>query len=173
MIAPGATGCNTPRTGPSRSPFTLITKFDCNLKETAQTRDIGSPRVADVLPGPRRGPPNRHNRAFSATVCPDGRAFLLSRRDRQAIASISRYGLPHRTGNRYVISLPPIGWVAEWLKAAVLKTARRATVSWVRIPPHPPLFSRSRERQQASGPTPTFATLCIQVRSECWSNKDH
>jgi hypothetical protein len=31
------------------------------------------------------------------------------------------------------------GWVAEWLKAAVLKTARGATLSWVRIPPHPPL----------------------------------
>ena len=30
------------------------------------------------------------------------------------------------------------GWVAEWLKAPVLKTGRRATVSWVRIPPHPP-----------------------------------
>ena len=31
------------------------------------------------------------------------------------------------------------GWVAEWLKAPVLKTGRRATVSWVRIPPHPPI----------------------------------
>ena len=30
------------------------------------------------------------------------------------------------------------GWVAEWLKAAVLKTAVRASVPWVRIPPHPP-----------------------------------
>jgi hypothetical protein len=30
------------------------------------------------------------------------------------------------------------GWVAERLKAPVLKTGRRATVSWVRIPPHPP-----------------------------------
>jgi hypothetical protein len=28
--------------------------------------------------------------------------------------------------------------VAERLKAPVLKTGRRATVSWVRIPPHPP-----------------------------------
>jgi hypothetical protein len=30
------------------------------------------------------------------------------------------------------------GWVAEWLKAPVLKTGRRASVSRVRIPPHPP-----------------------------------
>lgn len=30
------------------------------------------------------------------------------------------------------------GWVAEWFKAAVLKTAVRVTVPWVRIPPHPP-----------------------------------
>jgi hypothetical protein len=30
------------------------------------------------------------------------------------------------------------GRVAEWLKAPVLKTGRRATVSWVRIPPLPP-----------------------------------
>src|SRR5262249_34843511 len=30
------------------------------------------------------------------------------------------------------------GWVAEWLKAPVLKTGRGASSSWVRIPPHPP-----------------------------------
>ena len=30
------------------------------------------------------------------------------------------------------------GWVAERLKAPVLKTGRPARVSWVRIPPHPP-----------------------------------
>lgn len=30
------------------------------------------------------------------------------------------------------------GWVAERFKAAVLKTAGRATAPWVRIPPHPP-----------------------------------
>ncbi len=30
------------------------------------------------------------------------------------------------------------GEVAEWLKALVSKTGRRATVSWVRIPPSPP-----------------------------------
>jgi hypothetical protein len=30
------------------------------------------------------------------------------------------------------------GWVAEWLKAPVLKTGKRASVSRVRIPPHPP-----------------------------------
>ena len=36
----------------------------------------------------------------------------------------------------YLICLQ--GWVAEWLKAPVLKTGRRASVSRVRIPPHPP-----------------------------------
>lgn len=34
------------------------------------------------------------------------------------------------------------GGVAEWLKAPVLKTGRRVTVSWVRIPPPPPLYRR-------------------------------
>ena len=38
---------------------------------------------------------------------------------------------------------PADGWVAEWLKAPVLKTGRRASVSWVRIPPHPPLQYRT------------------------------
>ena len=30
------------------------------------------------------------------------------------------------------------GWVAERFKAPVLKTGRGASLSWVRIPPHPP-----------------------------------
>jgi hypothetical protein len=30
--------------------------------------------------------------------------------------------------------------VAERLKAPVLKTGRGASSSWVRIPPHPPLY---------------------------------
>lgn len=39
-------------------------------------------------------------------------------------------------------SLPPAsdGQVAERLKAAVLKTAVRVSVPWVRIPPLPPVF---------------------------------
>ena len=32
----------------------------------------------------------------------------------------------------------PQGWVAEWFKAAVLKTAVGASSPWVRIPPLPP-----------------------------------
>ena len=35
---------------------------------------------------------------------------------------------------------PPVGGVAEWLKAAVLKTVERLRVPGVRIPPPPPLF---------------------------------
>lgn len=31
-----------------------------------------------------------------------------------------------------------IGWVAERLKAPVLKTGKGESSSWVRIPPHPP-----------------------------------
>jgi hypothetical protein len=30
--------------------------------------------------------------------------------------------------------------VAEWLKAPVLKTGKRESVSWVRIPPPPPIY---------------------------------
>src|SRR5205085_3363873 len=33
------------------------------------------------------------------------------------------------------------GWVAERLKAPVLKTGRGASPSWVRIPPHPPALA--------------------------------
>ncbi len=37
------------------------------------------------------------------------------------------------------------GWVAERLKALVLKTSRRVSVSWVRIPPHPPPHRHLRD----------------------------
>jgi hypothetical protein len=40
------------------------------------------------------------------------------------------------TARNYLIRFT--GWVAERLKAPVLKTGRPARVSWVRIPPHPP-----------------------------------
>jgi hypothetical protein len=43
------------------------------------------------------------------------------------------------------------GEVAEWLKAPVLKTGIRETVSGVRIPPSPPEISRSRLRPLAPG----------------------
>ena len=36
-----------------------------------------------------------------------------------------------------------VGWVAEWSKAAVLKTAVPVRVPWVRIPAHP--FAATRE----------------------------
>jgi hypothetical protein len=39
-----------------------------------------------------------------------------------------------------MISPLETGGVAEWLKAAVLKTVRPERVSWVRIPPPPPEF---------------------------------
>lgn len=48
------------------------------------------------------------------------------------------------------------GWVAERLKAPVLKTGERESASWVRIPPHPPLFSpqNSRETRENSNRDP-------------------
>ena len=36
--------------------------------------------------------------------------------------------------------------MAERLKAAVLKTARGATLSWVRIPPHPPFIAETNSK---------------------------
>jgi hypothetical protein len=39
----------------------------------------------------------------------------------------------------------PRGGVAEWFKAAVLKTAVPETVPWVRIPPSPPTTRNPRE----------------------------
>src|SRR5277367_4806253 len=36
----------------------------------------------------------------------------------------------------------PSGWVAEWFKAAVLKTAVGESPPWVRIPPRPPARPR-------------------------------
>jgi hypothetical protein len=38
--------------------------------------------------------------------------------------------------------------VAERLKAAVLKTAVRVSVPWVRIPPHPPTFTCSADKSE-------------------------
>lgn len=41
------------------------------------------------------------------------------------------------------IRIPMGGWMAERLKAPVLKTGEGATPSWVRIPLHPPLCGAS------------------------------
>jgi hypothetical protein len=72
---------------------------------------------------------------------------------------------PERDRHRAVSSTPcrPVerfgvwrtGWVAERFKAAVLKTAVRVSVPWVRIPPHPPSShceprSAPRERRNFS-----------------------
>ena len=43
------------------------------------------------------------------------------------------------------------GWVAERLKAPVLKTGRRESASWVRIPPHPPSAFASLRREWDRG----------------------
>ena len=44
---------------------------------------------------------------------------------------------------------PPVGGVAEWLKAAVLKTVERLRVPGVRIPPPPPLFCKQVSKAKA------------------------
>src|SRR6266567_8149360 len=49
------------------------------------------------------------------------------------------------------------GWVAEWLKAPVLKTGRGASPSWVRIPPHPP--------------TPLFRGVVLAAPIACADNR--
>jgi hypothetical protein len=43
-----------------------------------------------------------------------------------------------------------VGWVAEWLKAPVLKTGEPARVPWVRIPPHPPQWVFANVRQHTT-----------------------
>jgi hypothetical protein len=42
------------------------------------------------------------------------------------------------------IGATDLGWVAEWFKAAVLKTAVGSRPPWVRIPPHPPVRNCER-----------------------------
>ena len=44
----------------------------------------------------------------------------------------------------------PYGEMAEWFKAAVLKTAERETVPGVRIPLSPPTFARFAESESVS-----------------------
>ena len=46
-----------------------------------------------------------------------------------------------------------IGWVAEWSKAAVLKTAVRESVPGVRIPPHPLALCRQVRPAAFQGPS--------------------
>ena len=60
------------------------------------------------------------------------------------------------------------GWVAEWTKAAVLKTAVRETVPGVRIPPHPfctsQCFAGYRFSRQFRGFPIRHASLCQSKR---------
>ena len=70
------------------------------------------------------------------------------------------------------------GWVAERLKALVLKTSRRRCVSWVRIPPHPPLFLPIPSQgtyQYLDKQEHIFTSRCLKFRSipvysreSCW-----
>ena len=59
-------------------------------------------------------------------------------------SGVSEQGTLFRDGEELIEASPrcceqcPRGRVAEWFKAAVLKTAMGASPSWVRIPPLPP-----------------------------------
>ena len=73
----------------------------------------------------------------------------------------------------------PSGRVAEWFKAAVLKTAVGATPPWVRIPPLPPgsrvLPRCSRQRlPEANGRIPVVVPTARAVRTGAGvRNRDH
>ena len=62
----------------------------------------------------------------------------LEKRQRSPFDTDPKTQLDSRNINTCTLST---GWVAEWTKAAVLKTAVRVTVPGVRIPPHPLLDS--------------------------------
>jgi hypothetical protein len=88
-----------------------------------------------------------------------------------------------RAPDRYVVrrvcsvAMPSRGWVAEWLKAAVLKTASPARGSWVRIPPHPPhrqAFCAVQEigREAAAALAPEAATRSASATARA-AHLDH
>ena len=56
------------------------------------------------------------------------------------------------------------GRVAEWFKAAVLKTAEGATLPWVRIPPAPPFPSNEASRSARCGRRKRIVPKALQVR---------
>ncbi len=84
-------------------------------------------------------------------MAPRGTLDLLSRPGRQqsrigdagtvAMSLVGGFGrMWHTWALRPIIgasSEESVGWVAEWSKAAVLKTAVPLRVPWVRIPAHP------------------------------------
>jgi hypothetical protein len=51
--------------------------------------------------------------------------------------------------------------VAEWFKAAVLKTAVGSRPPWVRIPPHPPPDVVFAQVSKANDGSPIFAPITI------------
>ena len=70
--------------------------------------------------------PARHHRAGVFTA---NQVYRVSER-----VSTARAGERRKHEKPYFYG---VGWVAEWTKAAVLKTAVRETAPGVRIPPHP------------------------------------
>src|SRR5687768_13422707 len=54
------------------------------------------------------------------------------------------------------------GWVAEWFKAAVLKTAVGSRPPWVRIPPHPPEHQQNWHLQRQGPLVPIKATKNVR-----------
>src|SRR3546814_10304638 len=65
---------------------------------------------------------------------------------RRVIRAVGRAGKVSLAAGRSRVMAAGRGQVAEWFKAAVLKTAVAATLPWVRIPPCPPIpFSIDRK----------------------------
>jgi hypothetical protein len=60
------------------------------------------------------------------------------------------------------------GWVAERLKAPVLKTGRRSGASWVRIPPHPPLSCNELAATGNQGQNFFLFQRCLAEAPEPW-----
>ncbi len=54
----------------------------------------------------------------------------------------------------------PAGRVAEWFKAAVLKTAVGVSLPWVRIPPLPPILLSAYRRLEALFPAKLARSAC-------------
>jgi hypothetical protein len=85
-----------------------------------------------------RFPPSYFARS-SRCVESCGRALLAESGPRHSTRTVIVQRRLQPGGNSSIVAdKTVVGWVAEWLKAPVLKTGRRASVSGVRIPPHPP-----------------------------------
>jgi hypothetical protein len=119
------------------------------------TPRCGGPLLHSPEPYPTSSRPKFPARPFSITRhCGPGSLWLVCRAPSRDV----RAG-PFGSG-----SAGQDGWVAEWFKAAVLKTAEGVSLPWVRIPPHPP----GRSPAHSLGPphlgSKTLHAICSALR---------